>query len=78
MVLSGSDKELGEFARIHLGYGRNRGLDFLCRYNGKYVIGEAKFITSDGGNQSNQFDKALDIFTSITTTTRYEVKPIAT
>ncbi len=77
MILNLSDKNLGEFARLNLGYGRNRGLDFLCRFSGKYIIGEAKFISASGGNQSNQFDKALDIFTSITVTTQFEVIPIA-
>lgn len=77
MILSLGDKELGEFARINLGYGRNRGLDFLCRYGNKYIIGEAKFISDNGGNQANQFDKAFDIFNAITTVTKYEVVPIA-
>ncbi len=77
MILNTNDKDRGEFARIYLGYGRNRGLDFLCRYNGKYIIGEAKFITNSGGNQGNQLDSAMTIFTSIKTTTKYEVIPIA-
>lgn len=77
MILSLGDKELGEFARINLGYGRNRGLDFMCRYGGRYIIGEAKFISDNGGNQANQFDKAFDIFTAITMVTKYEVIPIA-
>ena len=33
------------FAEKSLGYNRNKGLDFLARINGKYVIGEAKFLT---------------------------------
>ena len=77
MILNTNDKDRGELARIYLGYGRNRGLDFLCRYKEKYIIGEAKFITSSGGNQGNQLDSAMTIFTSIKTTTRFEVIPIA-
>lgn len=77
MILGLDDDKRGEFARIHLGYGRNRGLDFLCRYDNKYIIGEAKFITSRGGNQNNQLNSALSIFTDISTTTKYEVIPIA-
>lgn len=77
MILNTNDKERGEFARIHLGYGRNSGLDFLCRYYGKYIIGEAKFISDSGGNQKNQLNSAMNIFTSITTVSKKEVIPIA-
>lgn len=77
MILNTNDKDRGEFARIYLGYGRNSGLDFLCRYDGKYIIGEAKFISNSGGNQINQLNSAMSIFTSITTVTKYEVIPIA-
>jgi hypothetical protein len=41
-----------------LGYSRNKGLDFVARFNGKYVIGEAKFVSSEGGNQNKSFDDA--------------------
>ena len=34
-----------DFARRNFGYGRDKGLDFIARYNGRYVIGEAKFIS---------------------------------
>lgn len=57
-VLEGSDKDLKEFAKEHLGYNRNKGLDFVGRFNGKYVIGEAKFVSSEGGNQNKSFDDA--------------------
>ena len=77
MILLQSDKKLGEIARIHFGYGRNTGLDFMCRKNNTYVIGEAKFISASGGNQTNQFNSAINIFSSITTTTKHRVCPIA-
>lgn len=47
-ILDGSDKLLMEFAKEYLGYQRNKGLDFLGRFNGTYVIGEAKFISDEG------------------------------
>lgn len=58
-ILDGSDKELMEIATDLLGYTRNKGLDFLGRFNGKYVIGEAKFISDEGGHQNDQFEDAL-------------------
>jgi hypothetical protein len=51
-ILDGSDKVLKDFAKEHLGYSRNKG------FNGKYVIGEAKFVSSEGGNQNKSFDDA--------------------
>ena len=39
-----------------------RGLDLFARFNGKYVVGEAKFLSDFGGNQNNSFDDAASIF----------------
>lgn len=63
-ILSGSDQELKEYAINHLGFERSedKGLDLLCRFNGKYVIGEAKFISDEGGHQNDQF---LDVIATI-------------
>ncbi|AQQ09921.1 Tsp45I type II restriction enzyme [Sedimentisphaera cyanobacteriorum] len=58
-VLKGSDVHLMRFAKEHLGYNHNKGLDLVARFNGKYVIGEAKFLTDFGGHQSSQFRDAL-------------------
>lgn len=58
-VLDGSDAEMMAFAREHLNYRHNKGLDFIGRFNGKYVIGEAKFLTDFGGHQNAQFNDAI-------------------
>lgn len=58
-VLDASDSQMGEWAREHLGYKRNKGLDFVARFNGKYVIGEAKFLSDYGGHQNAQLEDAL-------------------
>lgn len=58
-VLSGSDAELMEYARGQLGYKREKGLDFVARFNEKYIIGEAKFLTDFGGHQNAQFADAI-------------------
>ena len=49
------------FAREFLNYKRNKGLDFIGRFNGKYVIGEAKFLTDFGGHQNAQFNDAINL-----------------
>lgn len=58
-ILDASDKEMMAFARAHLGYRHSKGLDFVGRFNGKYVIGEAKFLTDFGGHQNAQFNDAI-------------------
>ena len=40
-------------------YRRDKGLDFIARFNGKYVIGEAKFLSDSGGHQNAQFSDAI-------------------
>lgn len=63
-ILSGSDKELMDFAREKLNYQRDKGLDFVARFGGKYVIGEAKFLTDFGGHQNAQFADAMATLTT--------------
>lgn len=58
-ILDGSDAQLLAFARNELNYTRDKGLDFIGRFNGKYVIGEAKFLTDFGGHQNAQFNDAI-------------------
>lgn len=59
-ILDGSDKVMMDFASEHLDYHRDKGLDFVARFNGKYVIGEAKFLTDFGGHQNAQYNDAID------------------
>lgn len=58
-ILDASDAEMKAFATEHLNYQHKKGLDFLARFNGKYVIGEAKFLTDFGGHQNAQFNDAI-------------------
>jgi hypothetical protein len=58
-ILDASDAEMMAFARQHLNYKHSKGLDFVARFNGKYVIGEAKFLTDFGGHQNAQFNDAI-------------------
>lgn len=63
-VLNSSDAEMEKFARDYLGYNHNKGLDFVARFNNKYIIGEAKFLTDFGGHQDAQFADAISTITS--------------
>lgn len=58
-ILEGGDAALKKFAAKNLNYHHNKGLDFIARFNNKYIIGEAKFLTDFGGHQTGQFTEAL-------------------
>jgi len=58
-ILDAGDNEMMNFAKENLGYIHDKGLDFVGRFNGKYVIGEAKFLTDFGGHQNSQFNDAI-------------------
>lgn len=73
-ILAGSDAQLKKFAQTHLGYTRDKGIDFIARFNNTYVIGEAKFISDEGGHQNDQF---LDAMTTLEEPTLENVRNIA-
>ena len=58
-ILDGSDSVLKQFAQEHLNYHRDKGVDLIARFNGKYVLGEAKLLTDMGGHQNSQFHDAI-------------------
>ena len=64
VILDAGDNEMMNFAKEHLGYTHNKGLDFVARFNDKYVIGEAKFLTDFGGHQNAQFNDAIYMATT--------------
>lgn len=74
VVIDGSDDELKNFAQRNLGYNRNKGIDFIAHRNKQFVIGEAKFISDEGGHQNDQF---LDAITTINTPVKNNVHCIA-
>ena len=58
-ILNATDAEMAFWCKEKLNYSRNKGLDFVARFNGKYIIGEAKFLTDFGGHQNAQFEDAI-------------------
>lgn len=57
-VLMGSDAALAKYARGKLGSTLKKGIDLLLKKNGRYLIGEAKFLTTPGGEQNGGFEDA--------------------
>lgn len=76
-ILDLSDSGLESFARRYLGYTHNKGLDFIAKFNNKYILAEAKFLTDFGGHQNAQFADALTTLRSPLAKTKCDVKLIA-
>lgn len=75
MIFGGSDDHKAAFARKHLGYTRNKGLDFLAKFNNIYVLGEAKFLSDFGGSQNSDFEDAeLTLRTELAPTNKKAIK----
>lgn len=76
IILDLSDDGLMNFAKLNLGYKRNKGLDFIAKFNNKFVVGESKFLTDFGGHQNAQFEDAIQTIKSNFKNNR-EIIPIA-
>lgn len=63
-VLNAGDKKAKEFAKENLDYTINKGLDIVAKVNEKYVIGEAKWIGTPGGNQDKSGNDAFGLVDS--------------
>lgn len=64
LVLDASDSVMEQFAKEHLGYTHNKGLDLIAKFNRKYIIAEAKFLTDFGGHQNAQLADAMNTMRS--------------
>ena len=62
--LSGSDKALKDYAAKHLGCKLTKGIDILFKKDKVHVIGEAKFLTTPGGEQNGGFADASKLIKS--------------
>jgi hypothetical protein len=77
IILSSGDTNKKDFAEKYLGYTRNKGLDFIGKFNDTFVIAEAKFLTDFGGHQDAQYSDAISTLQSKLNATKYKVKQIA-
>lgn len=63
-ILDGNDEQLNNYAQKYLGYEYFNGLNLIARFNGQYVIGEARLLTDFNDNLNAQFDDAISTFKS--------------
>lgn len=59
-VLNSSEEEGKIFVNSKLNQNLDKRPDLVAKVNGKYIIGEAKWIGRSGGNQNNQVKDVLD------------------
>ena len=55
VILEGGDKAKAGFARRKLGCKLRKGIDLVIKKDKEYIIGEAKFLTTPGGEQDGGF-----------------------
>jgi hypothetical protein len=63
-ILDGTPDELKKFANEKLGANLEKRPDLVAKNKGRYVIGEAKFLTDLGGHQNTQLLDALELLRS--------------
>ncbi|TCP16481.1 Tsp45I type II restriction enzyme [Nicoletella semolina] len=68
---------MSDFAKEFLGYGHDKGLDFIAKFNDTYIIAETKFLTDFGGHQNAQFNDAISTMKSQLSQTDKKVKAIS-
>jgi len=59
-ILQGGDNTLRKFAYEKLGCEREKGIDLIIKVKNKFIIGEAKFISTGGGSQGGGFREAIN------------------
>jgi hypothetical protein len=64
MLLDASEHEARDFCNAEMGVGITKRPDIVAKSGRKYVIGEAKFLSSTGGNQGRAFDDGMGLATN--------------
>lgn len=77
IIFDGTDNDRMRFATKYLGYTRNKGLDFIAKFNDIYIIAEAKFLSDFGGSQNSDFEDAEQTLRTVIKKTNNKVKAIA-
>lgn len=61
IFLEDNEKKILDFCNTELGLGLSKRPDFVAKSKIKYIVGEAKFLSSLGGNQGRGFDDAIKL-----------------
>jgi len=61
VILGSGELEARDFCNKTLGIGISKRPDIVAKSGKKYVVGEAKFLSSTGGNQGRAFDDGIHL-----------------
>ena len=64
IILDANEHEARDFCNTEMGVGITKRPDIVAKSGRKYVIGEAKFLSSTGGNQGRAFDDGMGLATN--------------
>ncbi|MDP3181820.1 MAG: hypothetical protein Q8M54_03260 [Desulfobaccales bacterium] len=64
VMLDATEKEAMRFCNNEMGVGIAKRPDMVAKSGNKYVIGEAKFLSSTGGNQDRAFEDGITLATN--------------
>lgn len=64
VILGSSELEARDFCNRTLGIGISKRPDIVAKSGRKYIVGEAKFLSSTGGNQGRAFDDGINLATN--------------
>ena len=64
VLLEASELEAKDFCNKHLHVGITKRPDIVAKSDKKFIIGEAKFLSSTGGNQGRAFDDGIKLATN--------------
>jgi len=64
VMLDATEKEAMRFCNNEMGVGIAKRPDMVAKSGNKYVIGEAKFLSSTGGNQGRAFEDGINLATN--------------
>jgi hypothetical protein len=64
VMLDASEHEARDFCNTVMGVGIAKRPDIVAKSGNRYVVGEAKFLSSTGGNQGRAFDDGMNLATN--------------
>jgi len=64
VMLDASEREARDFCNRIMGVGISKRPDMVAKSGSEYIIGEAKFLSSSGGNQGRGFDDGMNLATN--------------
>lgn len=64
VILDANESDALNFCKTELGMGVSKRPDLVAKSGKHYVVGEAKFLSSTGGNQGRAFDDGIGLATN--------------